>query len=72
MTCTDIAGPQPSAPTDDEEPAPTEAPVVSLPGTGSGGAGGGSAIAWLTAVLASTGLIAIVSLGALRLRARQR
>lgn len=72
VTCTDVAGPQPTASTDDEEPTPTAAPVVSLPGTGSGGAGGGSAIAWLTAILASTGLIAIVSLGALRLRARQR
>jgi hypothetical protein len=75
VTCTDVAGPAPrptSSTDDDEEPAPTEAPVVSLPETGSGSAGGGSAIAWLTAVLASTGLIAIVSLGALRLRARQR
>ncbi len=74
VTCTDIAGPaaQPTASTDDEEPAATEAPAVSLPESGSGGAGGGSAIAWLTAVLASTGLIAIVSLGTLRLRARQR
>ena len=74
VTCTDVAGPQPTALTDDDdaEPTATEAPAVSLPESGSGGAGGGSAIAWLTAVLASTGLLAIVSLGALRLRARQR
>ncbi len=75
VTCTDIAGPapQPTSSTDDDaEPTATEAPAVSLPETGSGGSGGGSAIAWLIAVLASTGLLAIVTLGALRLRARQR
>ena len=74
VTCTDVAGPQPTALTDDDdaEPTATEAPAVSLPVTGSGSAGGAGVIAWLTAVLASTGLIAIVSLGALRLRARQR
>ena len=70
ITCSDVSPPGPQ-PTQDDEPSPTNTPVVAgLPPSGSGGSGGGSVLGWLIAASAIAGLAAITGLAALRQRAR--
>lgn len=83
VSCAEAPGPQPTPRTEratatpreaEEEPAATATagPAgIKLPPTGTGSAGGESALGWLIAGLAGAGLAGMLGLGALRLRARR-